>query len=173
MIPLIGNSHPNRKSKMGIRTKIKKRLPIFGRRNSVPSEPAQPQPSPKSSYVPPVVEEPESIRGDEPALEFIGKFVKENPVVIFMKGSPLQPLCGFSANSSAILTSYGTGYVHFDVISDPEVREAVKDFSEWPTLPQIYIGGEFVGGNDILTQMHQSGDLREELEALGNESQES
>lgn len=72
-----------------------------------------------------------------------------------------MPMCGFSANAAGILRSYGVDMASFDVLSDPEVREGVKQFSQWPTLPQIYVGGEFMGGADILMQMHQSGELRE------------
>ena len=75
-----------------------------------------------------------------------------------MKGSPEMPLCGFSANAAGILSSYGE-FSHFDVISDPDVRQGIKDYSTWPTLPQIYVQGEFVGGSDILAQLHNSGEL--------------
>jgi len=107
---------------------------------------------------PPVIEEPKSARGDQSVEEFLQELVASNNVVLFMKGSPVQPLCGFSANAAGILGGYGE-FTHFDVISDPDVRQGIKDFSVWPTLPQIYIGGEFVGGSDILRQMHEAGDL--------------
>ena len=147
---------------MGLRSKIKKRLPIFGRRQETqPSTPSESRPAPAP---PPVFEEPKSVRGDKPVQDFLTQFTTENKVVLFMKGSPTSPQCGFSANAAGILSSYGIEYSHFDVLSDPDVREGVKDFSQWPTLPQIYIGGEFMGGSDILTQMHQSGELGTALE---------
>ncbi|MEC7986504.1 MAG: Grx4 family monothiol glutaredoxin, partial [Myxococcota bacterium] len=144
---------------MGLRSKIKKRLPIFGRRSSAPVNESPTSQSESVSYQPPVVEEPKTARGDQPVEEFIESTVKENQVVLFMKGSPESPMCGFSANAAGILASYGTPFMHVDVISDPDVRQGIKDFSMWPTLPQIYINGEFLGGSDILSQMHQNGEL--------------
>lgn len=82
-----------------------------------------------------------------------------------MKGSPAAPQCGFSANAAAILRAYEKPLYHVDVLSDPELREAIKAFSSWPTIPQIYIGGEFVGGSDILQQMQASGELDEAIGA--------
>lgn len=79
-------------------------------------------------------------------------------------------MCGFSANAAGILASYGKPYEHFDVISDFDVREGVKDYSQWPTLPQIYIGGEFIGGSDILSDMHQNGQLQQEFENAYSET---
>ena len=110
--------------------------------------------------------EPKSIRGDKDVQTFLGEFVTENKIVLFMKGSPTSPKCGFSANAAGILSSYEVKFTHFDVIEDYDVREGVKDFSSWPTLPQIYIGGEFMGGSDILTQMHESGELKQEIDKL-------
>ena len=154
---------------MGIRSKIKKRLPIFGRRfgssDSKPQSPAQ-SPVSQAAEPSPKVEEPMSVRGENPVQEFLAEYVKEHKIVLFMKGSPTQPLCGFSANAAGILSSYGKPFAHFDVISDYEVREGVKEFSEWPTLPQIYLGGEFMGGSDILSDMHQNGQLSTEIEGL-------
>ena len=82
-----------------------------------------------------------------------------------MKGSPNAPQCGFSANASGILNTYGVEFRHVDVIADPAVRQGIKEFSNWPTIPQIYVGGEFLGGSDILMQMHQAGELGEVIEA--------
>ena len=142
---------------MGLRSKIKKRLPIFGRRSNE-AKAESPAPTSTPSYQPPAVEEPTSARGDKPVEEFIQELVQNNKVVLFMKGSPEMPLCGFSANAAGILSSYGE-FSHFDVISDPDVRQGIKDYSTWPTLPQIYVQGEFVGGSDILAQLHNSGEL--------------
>lgn len=154
---------------MGIRSRIKKKLPIFGKRTVSPVTTAPVTTSDsgtQSDFVPEPYTPPTSPRGEKPAKEFIEEFLKENNIAIFMKGSPQSPSCGFSANASAILTSYNVPYAHFDVYLDQDVREGVKDLSQWPTLPQIYIGTEFIGGSDILTKMHQSGELKEEIEAI-------
>jgi len=150
-----------------IKSKIKKRLPIFGSRfrQEPQSNASTSQNTPVPQAAPsPVVDEPTSARGDMPVAEFIENLVKENTIVLFMKGSPVQPKCGFSANAAGILSSYGKPFTHFDVISDHDVREGIKDYSQWPTLPQIYIGGEFIGGSDIVSDMHQNGQLKEEIE---------
>ena len=151
---------------MGIRSRIKKRLPIFGRKNTPPAPVSPSESSSSTAFEPEPYAEPASPRGEQDVQVFLKEFVSNNQIVIFMKGSPESPSCGFSANASAILTSYGRQFTHFDVFLDQDVREGVKDFSQWPTLPQIYIGGEFIGGSDILTQMHQSGELRQEIESL-------
>jgi monothiol glutaredoxin len=108
---------------------------------------------------------PVSERGDQDAAQFISDVVKAHPITLFMKGSPNQPQCGFSANAAAILLGYGHPIKHVNVLIDPEVRQGIKDFSSWPTIPQIYVGGEFLGGSDILAQMHQAGELGEIIEA--------
>lgn len=149
---------------MGIRDKIKRRLPIIGTRKSPPPPAAAPRPRPPAQDFAPQWEEPASPRGDQSVDEFLKAFTTNNKIAIFMKGSPDAPKCGFSANASGILATYGKPYAHFDVFLDPEVRSGIKEFSEWPTLPQIYVGGEFLGGSDILAQMHQSGELRQEIE---------
>ena len=81
-----------------------------------------------------------------------------------------SPMCGFSANAAGILQSYGGEFFHVDVIADPEVRQGVKEYSNWPTLPQVYVGGEFLGGSDILMQMHQAGELSEVIEKARSEA---
>ena len=91
--------------------------------------------------------------------------VQNNKVVLFMKGSPSSPKCGFSANAAGILGSYGKPIAHCDVLSDPEIRQEIKDYSQWPTIPQIYVAGEFLGGSDIVRQMHESGELKECIDA--------
>lgn len=95
----------------------------------------------------------------------IQDLVSTNPVVIFMKGIPEQPMCGFSARAAAILSSYGRPYQAVNVLMDPEIRQGIKDFSNWPTIPQVYVGGEFLGGSDILMQMHENGELSSMIEA--------
>ena len=79
-------------------------------------------------------------------IETIKDQIENNRVILYMKGSPNQPQCGFSANASAVLGSYGVDIGHVDVLSDPELRQGIKDYSNWPTIPQIYVGGEFLGG---------------------------
>ncbi|MEC7240585.1 MAG: Grx4 family monothiol glutaredoxin [Myxococcota bacterium] len=99
----------------------------------------------------------------------MAEVVKANPVTLFMKGSPKAPQCGFSASAAGILGSYGVPFHTVDVLIDPDVREQVKTFSSWPTLPQVYIGGEFVGGSDILGQLHESGELKGLIEKASQE----
>ncbi len=151
---------------MGIRDRIKRRLPIIGmggnRGQATPVPPAAPPVAPPTSAGPAeVAPEPEDPKGGVPVSQFIDELVKSNPVVLFMKGSPASPMCGFSANAAGILSGYGKPLVHFDVLSDPEVRQGIKEYSEWPTIPQVYIGGEFLGGSDILRQMHENGELQQ------------
>jgi monothiol glutaredoxin len=118
---------------------------------------------------PVVAESAPDPRGDRSPTEVIDELVKANKIVLFMKGSPMSPKCGFSAKAAGILGSYNRPLAHFDVLSDPGVRQEIKEFSQWPTLPQVYVGGEFLGGSDILRQMHQSGELKECLdEAFGD-----
>ncbi|XP_071465306.1 glutaredoxin-related protein 5, mitochondrial [Marmota flaviventris] len=94
--------------------------------------------------------------------------VKKDKVVVFLKGTPEQPQCGFSNAVVQILLLHGVrDYVAYNVLDDPELRQGIKDYSKWPTIPQVYLNGEFVGGCDILLQMHQNGDLVEELKKLG------
>jgi monothiol glutaredoxin len=94
-----------------------------------------------------------------PALERVEKMVSSAEVFLFMKGVPEQPMCGFSANSVAILETIGAPYATFDVLSDESVREAAKQFAGWPTFPQLWVRGELVGGNDIMMEMLQTGEL--------------
>ena len=85
--------------------------------------------------------------------------VDTNPVVLFMKGSPLFPQCGFSSRAVAILNHLNVEFESVDVLQDQEVRQGIKAFSDWPTIPQLYVGGEFVGGSDIMMEMYESGEL--------------
>jgi monothiol glutaredoxin len=90
--------------------------------------------------------------------------VTTHPVVLYMKGNPQAPQCGFSANAVRILNALGVKELFtVDVLQDPEIRQGVKDYANWPTVPQLYIKGEFVGGSDIMTEMYQSGELKELL----------
>jgi len=92
-------------------------------------------------------------------LDLIKKQITENPVMLYMKGTPKQPQCGFSGQVVRVLQSVGVQFSSVNVLEYPVVREAVKQYSDWPTLPQLYIGGEFVGGCDIVVDMHKNGEL--------------
>lgn len=96
--------------------------------------------------------------------EKIDKIVKDNKIVVFMKGSKLMPQCGFSNNVVQMLNSLGVPYETVDVLSDQDIRQGIKEYSNWPTIPQIYINGEFVGGSDIAIELYQSGELQEMVE---------
>jgi monothiol glutaredoxin len=98
------------------------------------------------------------------AQERIRKQVTENKVVLYMKGTPEAPQCGFSATAVQILEACGADEVAtVDVLADPDIRQGIKQFSNWPTIPQLYIGGEFIGGADIMREMYQSGELKKIL----------
>jgi len=95
------------------------------------------------------------------AKDFIQKTVADNPVVLFMKGTAQFPQCGFSGRAIQILKGCGVkNLVTVNVLEDDDVRQAIKDYANWPTIPQLYIGGEFVGGSDIMYEMYQSGELQ-------------
>jgi monothiol glutaredoxin len=87
--------------------------------------------------------------------------ITDNPVLLYMKGTPVFPQCGFSAAVVQILTTMGVKFKGIDVLADPEVREGIKVFSQWPTIPQLYVKGEFVGGCDIIREMYESGELQD------------
>ena len=101
---------------------------------------------------------------DSQTQQRIEGLIASSPVVVFMKGNKLMPQCGFSNNVVQILNSLGVPFETFDVLSDMEVRQGIKEFSDWPTIPQVYVKGEFLGGSDILIEMYNSGELREKLE---------
>ena len=103
----------------------------------------------------------------DPVHDFIAKTLGENAVVLFMKGVPEQPRCGFSAVTVQILDHLGVDFVGVDVLQDEELRQGVKTFSDWPTIPQLYVKGEFVGGSDIVREMFQSGELKPFLTEQG------
>ncbi|RAK58529.1 Grx4 family monothiol glutaredoxin [Phenylobacterium hankyongense] len=102
-----------------------------------------------------------------PVHDFIAKAVADHPVVLFMKGEPEQPKCGFSAVVVQILDHLGANFVGVDVLQSDALREGIKSYSEWPTIPQLYVKGEFVGGADIVREMFQSGELKGLLEDQG------
>ncbi|WP_309622504.1 Grx4 family monothiol glutaredoxin [Novosphingobium sp.] len=91
----------------------------------------------------------------------IAEIVASSDVVLFMKGTPLFPQCGFSSKAIAILDHLGVAYESVDVLQDMEVRQGIKAFSEWPTIPQLYVKGEFVGGSDIMMEMYEAGELHQ------------
>lgn len=95
------------------------------------------------------------------ANQRIDALVKDNGIVLFMKGSPLFPQCGFSSRAIQILDHLGAKYETVDVLQDGEIRQGIKSYSDWPTIPQLYIRGEFVGGSDIMTEMYESGELEQ------------
>jgi monothiol glutaredoxin len=103
-----------------------------------------------------------------PVFTRIQKALDDNDVVLFMKGTPDFPQCGFSAKAAAILEHCGVAeYASFNVLADQEIRQGIKDFSSWPTIPQLYVKGEFVGGSDIMMEMVQSGELQQLLADKG------
>ena len=104
------------------------------------------------------------------ATSRIDEIVKNNEVVLFMKGTPLFPQCGFSSRAVTILEHLGTPFESVDVLQDPEIRQGIKEYSDWPTVPQLYVKGEFVGGSDIMLEMFQSGELQQMVGARASEA---
>ena len=101
---------------------------------------------------------------DSQTKERIQTLIQSSPIFVFMKGTKLMPQCGFSNNVVQILNALGMSFETFDVLSDMEIRQGIKDYSEWPTIPQVYVKGEFMGGSDILIEMYNNGELKEKLE---------
>ena len=101
------------------------------------------------------------------ANERIDELVKANNVVLFMKGSPLFPQCGFSSKAIAILDHLNVEYASVDVLQDMEIRQSIKEYSDWPTIPQLYVKGEFLGGSDIMMEMYEAGELHDLVEEHG------
>jgi monothiol glutaredoxin len=97
--------------------------------------------------------------------EFIANEVKNNDVVVFMKGTPQFPQCGFSGQVVQILDYIGVDYKGINVLADAEIRQGIKEYSNWPTIPQLYVKGEFIGGSDIMNEMFESGELKTLLNA--------
>src|SRR3954462_5369050 len=102
-----------------------------------------------------------------PVHDFIAKAVTDHPVVLFMKGVPEAPQCGFSAQVVQILDHLGADFVGVNVLQSPELRDGIKAYSDWPTIPQLYVKGEFVGGCDIVREMFQAGELQQLLSEKG------
>ena len=101
---------------------------------------------------------------DSQTKERIQTLIQSSPIFVFMKGTKLMPQCGFSNNVVQIINALGMSFETFDVLSDMEIRQGIKDYSEWPTIPQVYVKGEFMGGSDILIEMYNNGELKEKLE---------
>ena len=99
--------------------------------------------------------------------ERIHQEVSDNPVVLYMKGTPVFPQCGFSAAVVQILSHIGVKFKGIDVLADAEIRQGIKEFSNWPTIPQLYVKGEFIGGCDIIREMYETGELQQVLEEKG------
>jgi monothiol glutaredoxin len=104
-----------------------------------------------------------SDQATNPMRDAIQSAISENPVLLFMKGTPEQPMCGFSARTVAVLQSLGKPFAAVDVLPDPRIRQELSALSNWPTIPQLFIDGELVGGYDIVTEMYESGELQEAL----------
>jgi monothiol glutaredoxin len=102
-----------------------------------------------------------------PVFDRIKDEVAQNQVTLFMKGTPVFPQCGFSAQVVQILTQIGVKFKGVDVLADPEIRQGIKEFSQWPTIPQLYVKGEFVGGCDIIREMYEAGELQDLLKEKG------
>jgi monothiol glutaredoxin len=101
------------------------------------------------------------------AQERIRELVEKNKVVLFMKGTKTFPQCGFSSAVIEVLKREGVPFETVNVLADPEIRQGIKDFSSWPTIPQLYVAGKFIGGCDIVNEMHKTGELSKELTAAG------
>jgi monothiol glutaredoxin len=99
-----------------------------------------------------------------PVDEKISKLLTDNKIMVFMKGNKLMPQCGFSNQVVQILNILGVPYETLDVLADPDIRQGIKEYSNWPTIPQVYINGEFVGGSDVMTQLYQQGELQQMVE---------
>jgi len=107
---------------------------------------------------------------DSGSQKHIDGLLKDKKVVVFMKGTKDKPMCGFSNAIVQIMNFHGVDFADHNVLSDEDLRQGIKDYTQWPTIPQVFIGGEFVGGTDILMEMHKSGDLIEELKKVGIKS---
>ena len=107
----------------------------------------------------------------DPVMTRIQNDIDTHPVVLYMKGTPVFPQCGFSAQVVQVLSLVGVKFKAFDVLADDRLRQGIKEFSNWPTVPQLYVKGEFVGGCDIVREMYQSGELVELLRAKGVETE--
>ena len=119
------------------------------------------QPLPMSSSTPAPAPTPQD--GSNPIREAIAEAIAEHKVILFMKGTPEAPACGFSARTVAALQSLDTPFAAVDVLPDPRIRQELTAISDWPTIPQLFVGGELIGGCDIVLEMHESGELAQAL----------
>jgi monothiol glutaredoxin len=119
------------------------------------------EPLPMSVSQPTV--EPTSAEQSNPIREAIAEAISEHKVILFMKGTPEAPACGFSARTVAVLQSLDTPFAAIDVLPDPRIRQELTAISDWPTIPQLFVGGELLGGCDIVTEMYESGELAQAL----------
>jgi monothiol glutaredoxin len=129
--------------------------------------PSQPQPLPMTSSATPPTPAPATDQAN-PIREAIGEAIAEHDVILFMKGTPDAPACGFSARTVAVLQALQAPFAAVDVLPDPRIRQELSAISDWPTIPQLFVGGELVGGCDIVCEMYESGEL---AQALGLEGQ--
>jgi monothiol glutaredoxin len=106
-------------------------------------------------------------------LERIDQQVKGNPIVIYMKGTPQMPMCGYSSRASQAMQSCGVEFAYVNVLADPEIFENLPRYQDWPTFPQIYVNGELIGGHDILMDMYQKGELQPLLEAAAGKKEDA
>ena len=109
--------------------------------------------------------ESEAMTDANPVFARIENDVRSHPVVLYMKGSPVFPQCGFSAHVVQVLSALGVKFQSYDVLADDSLREGIKEFSNWPTIPQLYVRGEFIGGSDIMMEMYENGELQQVLGA--------
>ena len=119
----------------------------------LPMSPGQPQPS----------GEPARAEGENPIRDAIAEAISEHKVILFMKGTPEAPACGFSARTVAALQALDTPFAAVDILPDPRIRQELSAISDWPTIPQLFVNGEFLGGCDIVTEMYESGELAQAL----------
>jgi len=96
--------------------------------------------------------------------ERIDQLINQDKIVVFMKGTKLMPQCGFSNNVVQILNTLGVSYATVNILDDPEVRQGIKEYSNWPTIPQVYMNGEFIGGSDVMIELYQNGELQQMVE---------
>lgn len=106
-------------------------------------------------------------------LERIGKAVEENPIIIFMKGTPQMPMCGFSSRTAQAMQACGVEFAYVNVLADPEIFENLPRYANWPTFPQIYMNGELIGGHDIVMELYQKGELQKMMEEAAAKASQS
>ncbi len=106
----------------------------------------------------------------QPVMDTIREQIASNPIILYMKGTPQQPMCGFSARTVQCLMACGKPFSYVDILSNPEIRATLPDFADWPTFPQLYVDGELVGGCDIVTELYETGELQTLVDGAGDQS---